>query len=71
MNTKNKSDVKVCFISPKAYPLFNPSVKKTFGGAEVDFYLLTTTALARAKQFSWEVVTQKYLDCYKKVISIK
>jgi glycosyltransferase involved in cell wall biosynthesis len=32
---------------------------------------LATAALARAKQFSWEAVTQKYLDCYKKVISIQ
>jgi len=34
---KNK---KICFISPKAYQLFNPKVKSTFGGAEVQLSLL-------------------------------
>lgn len=40
--------MRICFISPKAYPLFNPQVKKTFGGAEVQMYLLAT-ALTKNK----------------------
>jgi glycosyltransferase involved in cell wall biosynthesis len=34
-------DLKVCFISPEAYPLFNPSIKANFGGAEVQMTLLS------------------------------
>ena len=34
--------IRVCFIAPKAYPIFNPSVETVFGGAEVDLYLLAT-----------------------------
>jgi len=34
--------VKICFIAPKAYQLFNPEVRSTFGGAEVQLYLLST-----------------------------
>ena len=34
--------IRVCFIAPKAYPIFNPAVEKVFGGAEVDLYLLAT-----------------------------
>ena len=32
--------IKICFISPKAYPLFNTKIKSTFGGAEVQLSLL-------------------------------
>ncbi len=32
--------VKICFIAPKAYPVFNPEVESVFGGAEVDLFLL-------------------------------
>jgi glycosyltransferase involved in cell wall biosynthesis len=32
--------LKICFIAPKAYQIFNPVVKTTFGGAEVQLYLL-------------------------------
>jgi glycosyltransferase involved in cell wall biosynthesis len=34
--------IRVCFISPKAYALFNPQCGGTIGGAEVDSYLLAT-----------------------------
>ncbi|MFC1662957.1 glycosyltransferase family 4 protein [Patescibacteria group bacterium] len=37
---KERQRSRVCFISPKAYQLFNPKVKSTFGGAEVQLYLL-------------------------------
>lgn len=42
--------IKICFISPKAYPLFNPRVEEVFGGAEVDLYFLATE-LAKDKNF--------------------
>jgi len=32
--------MKVCFISPKAYSLFNPKIKNVYGGAEVQMFLL-------------------------------
>ena len=28
--------IKVCIISPKAYPVLNPKIKAIFGGAEVE-----------------------------------
>ncbi len=36
----DRKTISVCFIGLNAYPLFNPAVKATFGGAEVDLYLL-------------------------------
>ncbi|MBK8442083.1 MAG: glycosyltransferase family 4 protein [Sphingobacteriales bacterium] len=39
---------RICFISPKSYPLFNPAVRVTFGGAEVQMSLL---AKQWAKQY--------------------
>ena len=50
---------RVCFISPKAYPLFNPDVKKIFGGAEVDLYFLATE-LAKDESFSVSFITADY-----------
>jgi glycosyltransferase involved in cell wall biosynthesis len=35
-----KRKLHICFVSPKAYQLFNPKVKSTFGGAEVQLSLL-------------------------------
>lgn len=32
--------MKICFISPKSYLLFNPKTKGSFGGSEVQLYLL-------------------------------
>lgn len=32
--------VKICFVAPKAYPLFNPAVVSVFGGAELQIALL-------------------------------
>jgi len=32
--------MKICFISPKAYPLFNPKINATFGGSEVQIFLM-------------------------------
>ena len=48
---KNKA-VKICFVCPKFYPLFNAAVKEVFGGAEIDLYLL---ACELAKDPDFEV----------------
>ena len=43
-----KKIIKVCFVSPKAYPLFDNTVEGVFGGAEVDLYILGTELAADA-----------------------
>ncbi len=55
----NSRVTKVCFIAPKAYPLFNPDVKKVFGGAEVDLYFLATE-LAKDQNFDVSFITADY-----------
>ncbi len=55
----NNHPIRVCFIAPKAYPLFNPDVGKVFGGAEVDQYCLATE-LAKDKDFEVSFVTADY-----------
>ncbi len=35
-----KRKLHLCFVSPKAYPLFNKNCNEIFGGAEVQMYLL-------------------------------
>jgi len=60
MSSKDTSkNIKVCFIAPKAYPLFNPDVKKVFGGAEVDLYFLATE-LAKDQNFTVSFITADY-----------
>ncbi len=49
----------VCFVSPKAYPLFNPDVQGVFGGAEVDLYYIGTE-LAKDVGFDVSFVTADY-----------
>ena len=44
--------IAVCFVILKAYPIFNPDVKKVFGGAELDLYLL---AIELAKDPAFDV----------------
>jgi len=51
--------IRICFIAPKAYPLFNPDVKKVFGGAEVDLYFLATE-LAKDENFAVSCITADY-----------
>jgi glycosyltransferase involved in cell wall biosynthesis len=48
--------VRVCFVSPRSYALFNQGVRQTFGGAEVQLYLLAIT-LARDPGFEVHFVT--------------
>lgn len=56
---ERKSKIRVCFIAPKAYPLFNPAITTVFGGAEVDLYLLATE-LARDANFAVSFITADY-----------
>ena len=51
--------IKVCFIAPKAYPLFNRDVEELFGGAEVDLYLLANE-LAKDENFRVSFITADY-----------
>jgi len=51
--------IRVCFIAPKAYPLFNHNVKEVIGGAEVDLYFLATE-LAKDKNFTVSFITADY-----------
>jgi len=58
MNQNTKA-IEICFIAPKAYPLFNPNVKEIFGGAEVDLYSLATQ-LAKDENFAVSFITADY-----------
>ncbi|MBU1862825.1 MAG: glycosyltransferase [Candidatus Omnitrophica bacterium] len=51
--------MKVCFISPYAYPLFNEKCTITFGGAEVQTYLLAKE-LSKDHAFSVHMVTADF-----------
>jgi glycosyltransferase involved in cell wall biosynthesis len=51
--------IRLCFIAPKAYPLFNPQVEGVFGGAEVDLYFLATE-LAHDADFQISFLTADY-----------
>ncbi|MBL7215324.1 MAG: glycosyltransferase family 4 protein [Phycisphaerae bacterium] len=55
----NQKKTSVCFFSLRAYPLFNPTVKATFGGAEVDLYLIATE-LAKDDRFDVQFVVGDY-----------
>ena len=47
---REKEKIEVCFVSPFAYPLFNPENNLKFGGAEVQMYLVATE-LAKDESF--------------------
>jgi len=57
--SNTKKPIRVCFVSPKAYPLFNPEVEGVIGGAEVDLYLLATE-LAKDENFHVTCITADY-----------
>jgi glycosyltransferase involved in cell wall biosynthesis len=58
-NTDVTKSVRVCFISPKSYPLFNDKVTSVFGGAEVDAWLLATE-LATDERFAVSAIVADY-----------
>ena len=51
--------IKICFIMPKAYALFNPECASNFGGAEVDLYYLAI-ALAQDPEFDVSFIVADY-----------
>ena len=55
----NNLPIRICFIAPKAYSLFNPDVKELLGGAEVDLYFLATE-LAKDENFAVSFITADY-----------
>ena len=59
--------MKVCFISLKAYPLFDSSVRAMHGGAEVQMSILAKH-LSKYKQFEVSVITAKYKKSKKKKV---
>ncbi len=69
MNNGDKK-IKICLISRSAYPLFNPDCKVTFGGAEVDLYVLGKK-LAEDKTFDVNFIVgnfgQKKIEIYNQI----
>jgi len=60
MQEKNhQSPVKIAFVTPKVYPLFNPDAEDVFGGSEVDVYFLATE-LAKDQGFEVSCVVADY-----------
>lgn len=55
----SESAIRVCFVSPKSYPLFRPQTPGVFGGAEVDLFLLGTE-LAKDTRFAVSFVVADY-----------
>ena len=51
--------IRVCFVAPKAYPLFNSAVAGVIGGAELDLYYLATE-LAHDAGFAVSMVVADY-----------
>ena len=62
--------IKICFVSPFAYSLFNPKVSLKFGGSEMQMYLISSE-LARDNQFDVNFVVldvgQKKKEVYNNV----
>ena len=51
--------IRVCFIAPKTYPVFNPKVGDYFGGANVDLYYLSTE-IAKDARFECSFIVADY-----------
>jgi glycosyltransferase involved in cell wall biosynthesis len=59
MTVETVKKIKVCFVAPKAYPIFNPAIGNYFGGAEVDLYYLATE-LAKDGNFEVSFIVADY-----------
>lgn len=59
MNNTKSNPVRICFVAPKAYGLFDPRIQTGFGGAEVDLYLLAAE-LAKDSDFDVSFITADY-----------
>jgi len=55
--------ISICFIMPKAYPLFNRACPAYFGGAEVDLYMLAKE-LALDERFQISFIVADYGQPY-------
>ena len=64
---KRLQPISVCFVSPKAYPLFDPGANGVIGGAEVDLYLLATE-LAKDSDYQVSCITADYDQPTEKTI---
>jgi glycosyltransferase involved in cell wall biosynthesis len=51
--------IKICYIAPKTYPVFNPQVGDYFGGANVDLYYLSTE-MAKDERFESSFIVADY-----------
>jgi glycosyltransferase involved in cell wall biosynthesis len=60
--------MKICFIAPKAYQLFNPKIKSTFGGAEVQLSLLAKE-LAKDQKLDINFMVADYGQKSKELIN--
>jgi glycosyltransferase involved in cell wall biosynthesis len=58
-DSRRPEQIKVCFVSPKAYPLFDTDANGVIGGAEVDLYLLATE-LAKDPDYNVSCITADY-----------
>lgn len=56
---KTERPISVCFIAPKAYPIFHPEIKEVFGGSEVDLYFLALE-LGKDKHYESSFITADY-----------
>ncbi|MGB2807983.1 MAG: glycosyltransferase family 4 protein [Sedimentisphaerales bacterium] len=59
MTAQAVQPIHICFIMLKAYPLFNQEIESLFGGAEVDFYNLSTE-LAKDPNYRVSFITADY-----------
>ncbi len=64
---ENREKTKVCFVSPKSYPLFDSSIDAVFGGAEVDLYMLGTE-LAKDTGFVVSFIVADYAQAAEREI---
>jgi glycosyltransferase involved in cell wall biosynthesis len=67
MTSAQNDPLHVCLINLRAYPLFNPLVSATIGGAEVDLYLIATE-LAKDSSFRVSFVTGDFGQAAREII---
>lgn len=58
-NADSHKPIRICFIAPKTYPVFNPAVGDYFGGANVDLYYLSTE-IAKDNRFECSFIVADY-----------
>ena len=58
-NADSSKPLRVCYIAPKTYPVFNPNVGDYFGGANVDLYYLATE-IAKDQHFESSFIVADY-----------